>query len=474
MREARLWISYALLAWLAGRLLRTSDDRRRLCWAVFIAGVAFAVIGITQKANGARFIYGIREIASNRSPFGPFYNRDHAGGFLVSCGAVGIGLFLSRLGAFRGRRTIGDLANLWAAQSLVLGGLFAIAIGTYMTESRGALHAATAAGWLTAMASTSFISSSRARSRTRAVLVSSFFAYLAAVIHFSHLIGLESGAFDSSTAVRLSIWRRCLTMIADRPLFGFGLGAFQSAFAPYQEGWITGLVEHAHCDWLELLVTTGWVGFTVAAAAGAWHFALAVRDWLRGLDLENRALLSGMIFACLAFLLHGLVEFNLQLPASAALLVVLLAALRPAVPSEMNGGGTYVRSIIGGVVLAVCLVVTSRASIDSLRAWRLAQSRETSPIYDLHRAEALDPGDPRNSYELGRSYLNLADSTASARHIFAMAALEAAIRGLAADPQDPELCRLESEALKRLTRKDDADLIGAACLRGHPWLMNRA
>jgi len=115
--------------------------------------------------------------------------------------------------------------------------------------------------------------------------------------------------------------------------FGAGLGSFASVFPAYQPLGVHGFVEHAHNDYVQLLMEGGLLVVVLSLVALALIFrqvaALVRQDRRSGLDPQ--ALLQ---VACglglLAVLLHSWVEFNLRIPANAILAAFLLGAfLRP-------------------------------------------------------------------------------------------------------------------------------------------------
>jgi O-antigen ligase len=85
------------------------------------------------------------------------------------------------------------------------------------------------------------------------------------------------------------------------------------------------LINHAHDDYLELLLETGLVGFGVAV----WFIVVLYREGLRNLrpaKFSPAALISAAALAgCSGLLAHSFMDFNLPVPANAALFYVLCA-----------------------------------------------------------------------------------------------------------------------------------------------------
>jgi O-antigen ligase len=130
---------------------------------------------------------------------------------------------------------------------------------------------------------------------------------------------------------RLMIDRDCLHMFLKRPLFGWGLGTFPIVYPGFRSFFTTFFVNQAHNDYLQLLVETGIAGFAVAL----WFLVSMFRQILSKLkdwnETANGTLTVAALLGCVGILVHSFLDFNLQIPANAALFYVLcaIAAARP-------------------------------------------------------------------------------------------------------------------------------------------------
>ena len=134
-----------------------------------------------------------------------------------------------------------------------------------------------------------------------------------------------------SPAVRLKMTKDCLRMFSHRPVWGWGLGTFPTVYPSYRSFYTNLFINEAHNDYAQLLVETGLLGFGLML----WFLAQVYR---RGLPTSRRweftwdgALSLAALLGCTGILIHSFVDFNLQIPANAALFYVLcaLAASRP-------------------------------------------------------------------------------------------------------------------------------------------------
>jgi O-antigen ligase len=122
--------------------------------------------------------------------------------------------------------------------------------------------------------------------------------------------------------MRQDTWR----IFLDHPWTGTGLGTIQTVFPAYETLYDGKVVNHSHNDYLEAMAETGIPGAVCCACFLGLLFYLSLRQLLQ-LDKPFAAALhlSGLV-ACVGFLVHSLVDFNLHIPAN-ALLFLLMAHL---------------------------------------------------------------------------------------------------------------------------------------------------
>ena len=114
-------------------------------------------------------------------------------------------------------------------------------------------------------------------------------------------------------------------MVRQRPVFGWGLGTFSGVYPSFRSFFTNLWVNEAHNDFIQTLVETGIVGFclrrrlsSVALQGGDSEF----KDWRSD---QASALRLAAFVGCLGLLIHGLGDFNLQIPANAAIFFALSA-----------------------------------------------------------------------------------------------------------------------------------------------------
>lgn len=130
---------------------------------------------------------------------------------------------------------------------------------------------------------------------------------------------------ELSGGTRLSIDRDCFRMFVERPLTGWGLGVFPEIYPQFRSFYTNLAVDKAHNDYLQLLVETGISGFLVLIWFLVWVYRSAMRKarvW--PMDINSEIALAALL-GITGILIHSFVDFNLQIPANAALFFVLCA-----------------------------------------------------------------------------------------------------------------------------------------------------
>src|ERR1700756_2072895 len=136
---------------------------------------------------------------------------------------------------------------------------------------------------------------------------------------------------DLGPGVRLNMTKDSFRIFFRRPVLGWGLGTFPTTYPSYRSFYTNLFVNEAHNDYAQLLVETGLLGFVLML----WFL---VRLYQYGLPTSRRwefkwdgAASLAALLGCTGILLHSFVDFNLQIPANAALFYVLcgLAASKP-------------------------------------------------------------------------------------------------------------------------------------------------
>jgi len=316
-----LILAYATLFLSAASLLR-NRIRRRLFSATFLGAAAVHI-----------FAAAVRESTEDRV-HGAFVSPDHFAAYLEIALALAFGALWAEVLTNPDRAPKGaDRAARFEKRFVPLAGRIllwsVIAVGIGLTRSRGGiLSAAIMTLVLLAMA----VLHRRVQFHWR-VPAGVALAILAGVLFVATATGaspllrfLELDPRNLGTNTRAALWRTSLQAWREFPLLGSGLGTFREAFRRVQPRELSGLVEQAHSDLLQLLVTGGAIGAALGIVAFGSLFILLVRAWRGQKHREESALVLAGFGALLSLTLHGLVDFNLSIPVIPATLACALGA----------------------------------------------------------------------------------------------------------------------------------------------------
>jgi O-antigen ligase len=309
--EETLRNALALLPPAAMFLAVLSADRRqqsRLVSTALVLCVASVVLGAAQAASGAEsplYFYSPSHVGL---PIGLFSNRNHQAVFLLS------GLPMATLWAIeqRGERDW----RLPAAIPFVLFGL--LIVGAIATRSRAGLL-------LLGPAIAACLALAWRRGRlavgrwTFAIIASVILIAILSVAQFVILNVLPRFDLNQTPELRFDTWPQVLKAASSYIPFGSGVGTFVPVYQSVEplsllqsEFW-----NHAHNEYLELWLETGWIGVAVLVAFAVWYVRTAFDAWgSRGEGGSFRRVGTIIVGLLLA---HSIVDYPLRTEALATL-----------------------------------------------------------------------------------------------------------------------------------------------------------
>jgi O-Antigen ligase len=329
-----------LAAMLSSAILIRTHRRRAALAIALCASAALQVLYGVREATLRRYeIWGWKNTLIFNRVTGTFVNPNHFAHYLALI--LPVAVFLIAAAWYQANRTsrprlAEGIARLAERQLplAVLGVFTALTClcGILVAQSRGALLATLVGG---GVAGAGLLGSGRRRGRWAGLLVR--FA-AGAVLGGLLLYGLVSflgqertverfrpNEVEQETAVGRLIGIKTALAIWDAfPIFGSGLGTFDEVALTYQTADLTRIYNHAHCDYAEILATTG-IGFLVAfvtIAAGyvwLWRATFTTPPQSR----RTRAFLVAAIASITIALVHALFDFNFFIPANPATLAVI-------------------------------------------------------------------------------------------------------------------------------------------------------
>lgn len=319
---ALTYIAYAILVFLATQWL-TPEWLARFAVTFSLYGFAVALFAILQEMTSNHRIYWVLVPQQPGWIFGPYLNHNHYAGLMEMLVPLPLALALNHALPGAKRFLLGFLALVMAAS-------------VFLSQSRGGVAA------LLLELAALYVLTSR-RHRRHAAQIAIFAAAL-----FAFLLWFGSGSVWTRLAsvprgehieigMRLSVLRDGLRMARVRPLLGWGLGCFKTAYPQFRSFYTNQLVDYAHNDYLQALLETGLLGL----AAVIWFVWVALSRGLRSFanwqyDASSAARL-GVLLGVTGILLHSLVDFNLEIPGNTALFLVYCAVLaRPRFAGEIG------------------------------------------------------------------------------------------------------------------------------------------
>jgi O-antigen ligase len=157
-------------------------------------------------------------------------------------------------------------------------------------------------------------------------------AALAAVVvnPTNNLIGQQQANVELSRRTSFALTLRAA---ADYLPFGSGVGSFQPIYHTQEplDTVTTTYMNHAHSDWIEMLLETGLVGVALAALFVVWWTTRVRAIWRAE---ESDAFARAAAIASAAIMFHSVVDYPLRTAALSAVFaacVGLMSAARPSV-----------------------------------------------------------------------------------------------------------------------------------------------
>ncbi|MBV2132939.1 O-antigen ligase family protein [Pseudomonas sp. MAP12] len=331
-----LGIAYSLLFLMVVSLFRT---RKRLTWllgALVVSGTFQAFYGAFMTLSGVEWLLATAKTSYTGDATGTFVNRNHLAGYLEITLACGIGLLMA-LRDGRPFRWVNLLEMLMGAKARLRLALVVMVIALVMTHSRGGNAAFFTA--LMVIGGIFVLRDKDNRLRNSLILAS---ILLIDVLVISQYFGLErlkdrmlntrlndvvvSGeVVQQANEIRDDVFRYAIPLAQDKPLIGQGAGSFESVFPKYPGEDIRLHFDHAHNDYLQFAIEYGLLGCLPLLAFVLLALWQALQALWRRESLYRSGVGFGAAMGIIAIAIHSLTDFNLQIPANAATLVVLCA-----------------------------------------------------------------------------------------------------------------------------------------------------
>jgi O-antigen ligase len=316
--EVLHYVSYGMVLLVAAECVRDEEVRKIFALVMVIFGALYAFFAIAQELTSNGKIFWIHHPRFHGSIYGSYVDHDHYAGLMEMLAPVPLVLTMGHM--FRGgKRALVGFSSVLMATTIFLSG------------SRGGMIAFVFE--IVLFAALSF--AQRKNPRVARGLLA------ACVLVLGFLVFLGKGQVlgrlgDLGPGIRLDITKNCLKMFLQRPWLGWGLGTFPTVYPGYRTFYTNLFINEAHNDYAQLLVETGLLGFALMI----WFLiCLYRRGWPTSRRWEFKwdgALSLAALLGCSGILVHSFVDFNLQIPANAALFYVFCAIAASEFSSEWS------------------------------------------------------------------------------------------------------------------------------------------
>jgi O-antigen ligase len=311
--EALQYISYGMVLLIGAECVREERARKVFALVMIVFGACYAFFALAQELTANGKIFWFHSPQFGGSIYGSYVNHDHYAGlmemlvplpFVVSMGHLLRG----------GQRVLVAFCAVLMASTIFLSG------------SRGGMLA-----FVLEMVLFAALTLGKRRSPRIALGSTAVCVFILALLIFLGKGQVLGRLGDLSPGIRLNITKDSLRMFSQRPIWGWGLGTFPTVYPSFRSFYTNLFVNEAHNDYAQLLVETGLLGFALML----WFVISLYRH---GLPTSRRwefkwdgAVSLAALLGCTGILFHSFVDFNLQIPANAAMFYMLcgLAASGP-------------------------------------------------------------------------------------------------------------------------------------------------
>ncbi|AOE83175.1 O-antigen ligase family protein [Pseudomonas sp. TCU-HL1] len=331
-----LGLSYCLLFVLVLSQFNTRKRLNLLLVTLIASGTLQAFHGAFMTLSGVEWLLAGPKTSYLGDATGTFVNRNHLAGYLEMTLACGIGLLLA-LRDGRPFNLINLLELLMGPKARLRLALVVMVIALVMTHSRMG-NTAFFASLL--MVGTLFVLLEKKHRLRNGLILASII--LIDVLVISQYFGLEKlkdrvlntrlndvvvngEVVQQANEVRDDVFNYAIPLLQERPLLGQGAGSFEAVYPKYPGEDIRIHFDHAHNDYIQFAIEFGLLGSLPLAAfvlMALWH---ALRALWRRESVYRSGVGFGAAMGIIALLIHSSTDFNLQIPANAATLVVLCA-----------------------------------------------------------------------------------------------------------------------------------------------------
>jgi O-antigen ligase len=320
--------------------VRQASRLDQLAQVLVWSGVLQAVLGAMLFSAKAEYRIFYTEVSHTRM-IGSFVYHNSMAGYLCMCLSMGVGLMLARLSGSTSRhitwkaKLVGVLKFVLSAKMRLRLLLVVMVIGLVLTHSRMGN-----AAFFTAMLVVGLTGMMLARKTAPQTIALISSLVIIDVLVVGTWVGLEKvveriqeteirtadGGLSESVEARTEAARTALAIVRDFAVVGSGGGSFYNVFLSYRTPqYAYAYVDHTHNDFVEIACDYGLTGLTLLGLVVGLTLWKTVWVLSKRRATLPRGIAFGVTMSIVALLVHSMVDFNLQIPANALTMVVILA-----------------------------------------------------------------------------------------------------------------------------------------------------
>ncbi len=313
-QKALLWAAYAILFFLAMQCFRREAWLKRFAIALTAFGFLLAMFAILQKFAGNGKLYWVLPNQAAADFFGPYMNHSHYAGLMEMLVPFPLVLAMASYSSLPSR-------VLYSFAALIMGS------SILLSQSRGGVIA-----FIVGLGVLTVVAAHGRPKRTQLALLGSFcllliFCFMLVRPHglWDRFMQLGDRVDKSRDENRLTMLEDSLQMVCRRPLLGWGFGTFTTVYPSFRSFYTDLSVNAAHDDFLELTVETGLAGLALTIAFVYLLYRSGIRNARHWRHDPRASTALAALVGCTSLIVHSFSDFNLQVPANAAMFFTLAA-----------------------------------------------------------------------------------------------------------------------------------------------------
>lgn len=371
LQAARITI-VGLTCLLGANLFLEPRLRLAVYTVISLNGLALGVFGIFQKLTWNGMIYWSIPLRFGGQPFGPFVNRNTAGGYLNLCLAAAVGGYVAvMLSRDRNRSRIGWI--IFFALSIAV--CFAAVLST---TSRGAILALLIAVVVTAP----LLRLVSGKGLVVGVGLVAIAVFAVIGVGFGPELGKEISSvrdIDGALLTRYRHWQDTIPATKDFPVLGSGLGTYKYANLPYQNEVRNAWHHHADNMYLEVLIEGGLVTCLIVAALIGFIFKAIIRTTSLLHDVGGGDVAIASLLAIVCIIFQQVTDFGITI-LSQSLLAALLFGILGSDQNHLGLAFAIHRGWVKQIFVGVIAIATLGAVVVIQAASTSEQFRNSVPI----------------------------------------------------------------------------------------------